>query len=101
LRSRPAIRPPPQPHEAKCAARSSAIALALIGPDAAAAERNRQVTPRDRQPAARRIAGPCFHAQKSDGASCHYDTVLPGKWDALKSRCAVIDLGAMVAKTPS
>ncbi len=52
----PAVRAPPEPHHPKPAARRRAITLALVGPDAAAAERHRQNPRASEQPAFRLVA---------------------------------------------
>ena len=57
-RRRQPIRPPPQPQRAKAAARRTAIAFALVGSDAAAAERDRHAQGAGAEPALRWPAGP-------------------------------------------
>ena len=52
---------PPQPPQLETAPRRAAIALALVGPDAAAAKRNRQRKPPRDQPAAAALGGPCAY----------------------------------------
>ena len=56
-RPRQAVGPPPQPQRAKSAARGAAVAFALVGLDAGAAERDRHA-PRGRRTASPAIAGP-------------------------------------------
>jgi hypothetical protein len=56
-RSGVAVGPPPHLPGPKNAARSAAVALALVGQDAAASQRHRNGLSASRQPAAARIAG--------------------------------------------
>ena len=70
-RPRSAVGPPPQPHQPKPAARRCAVAFALVGQDAAAAERHRQCQRPGDQPSFGPVARPGPHPQRLQGSRRH------------------------------
>ncbi len=71
LRPWQTVGPPPQSHRIESARRRAAVAFALIGPDAAPAERHRhRVDPRE-QPALRSPAGPAADADEVKRSPSH------------------------------
>ena len=65
VRPRQAIGPPPQPDRMKPAARGAAVALALVGLDSGAAERDRDDEAPGKEPALRALAGPAGDADRA------------------------------------
>jgi len=68
---RHAVGAPPHPPQPEGAARRAAVALALVGPDAAAAEGDRKGKRSDQQPAAGALARLCTHKDSIERNFAH------------------------------